>query len=138
MANPPVERDRRQAALAGTLRGPSASTLGTMNTLPRDPRVPTKIILAINAIGALIFLFVASRFWVESELAGIPGASGGAPIIWFLVTVPIILFFVLSNFGVVAWAFIVRRKRGVWPVSNFIWLSIPIWLSALVIDNLHH
>ena len=94
--------------------------------------------LGINGFGAVAFLMVASRFWVEPELAGISGASGGAAIGWFFMAAPIFLVLVLFNIGVCIWAVIVCRKQGSWPLSNLVWLSIPMWLFALVIDTWHH
>jgi hypothetical protein len=94
--------------------------------------------LAINALGAGIFLTVASSFWTEPEVAGLPGASGGAAIGWFFLAVPVFCLFVLLHIGVIVWASLVRRKRGKWPISNLFWASLPIWLLALLVDNAHH
>lgn len=91
-----------------------------------------------NAIGAAAFLIVAAISWTEPELRDIPGASGGSPFVWFFTAIPIVLLFMLLNGVVVLWAYLVRRKRGVWPVSKFLWLSLPVWLLALVIDSAHH
>jgi hypothetical protein len=95
--------------------------------------------LFVNALGAGVFLFVASASWIEPELASIPGASGGAGVRWFVTAVPILVLFALIDLGVLTWASTIRVKQGVWPISlRLFLLSVPLWLCALVVDNLHH
>jgi hypothetical protein len=66
--------------------------------------------LALNVIGAAAYIRVASRSWVEPELANVPEAhGGGAAFVWFLGAAPILFAFLVLNLGVVAWAFSQRR-----------------------------
>jgi hypothetical protein len=92
----------------------------------------------INLSGAAVFLFVASFSWVEPELANIPGASGGSPIVWFLTAVPIFALFVALNFAALVWAASFRTRQGWWPLSHWYWVWLPIWLFAAVFDGVHH
>ena len=55
--------------------------------------------LAVNALGILVFLARASRFWIEPELAEMPGASGGAAFGWIAMAAPIFAIFFLANLG---------------------------------------
>jgi hypothetical protein len=94
--------------------------------------------LATNFVGASVFLLIASRSWIEPELADIPGASGGQGIVWFLSIAPILLFFVSLNFTTLCWAIVSRFEHGQWPLSKLSWLSVPVWLCVVFLDNAHH
>jgi hypothetical protein len=94
--------------------------------------------LVANSVGALLFLLLASLWWTEQELRGIPGASGGAPILWALTAVPVLLAFGFANLCALAWACIGRLRRGRWPMAWYALASIPIWVIVVVIDNAQH
>jgi hypothetical protein len=112
--------------------------MSTAAPVPKRRRT-TAIWLAANVVGASVFLFVASSYsWVEPELAQYPGASGGMPIVWALSALPVFGAFLLLNVGAFLWACVARMKRGLWPFAWASWASVPIWLVALVVDNLHH
>jgi hypothetical protein len=55
--------------------------------------------LAANIIGIAAFMASASRFWIEPELADVPGASIGNAISWTFEAAPIAVFFLLTNLG---------------------------------------
>lgn len=93
------------------------------------------VLLALNAIGAVVYLVRASNAWAipqEREL-GIHSVTG-EPYIWALAVFPVCAVFLVLN---LTWgAFILPRKR--WQSGVFWLLTIPIWLAALVIDFAHH
>lgn len=95
-------------------------------------------LLVANVLGAGAFLAIASSAWIEPELAEVPGASAGGPIVWVLAALPIALIFVLSDLGVLIWAALRRHRLGRWPVSKLLWLCVPLWTLALIFDNLQH
>ena len=94
--------------------------------------------LAVNTVGAFVFLLIASRSWIEPELADVRGASGGQGLVWFLTVAPVLLLFLLLNASTLVWAGVSRSRQRHWPLSKLSWLSIAIWLCALLVDNAHH
>jgi hypothetical protein len=94
--------------------------------------------LAANVVGACAFLLIASRSWIEAELADIPGASGGQAFVWFISIAPILLLFVSLNVTTVCWAIVSRFRHGLWPLSKLCWLSVPVWLCVVFVDSAHH
>lgn len=96
------------------------------------------ILLVANTVLSLAFLLMASQTWIEPELANVPGASGGAGVVWFLVAVPIAVLAAILNAGVLAWSCTVRLRSGTWPAPWFSWFVVLVWVAALVFDNAHH
>jgi hypothetical protein len=94
--------------------------------------------VACNALAAVLFLAVASISWTEPELADIPGASGGAPLVWFMTAVPVFLLSVVLNLCAGLWVILRRKRMGVWPVTAYSWLLVAIWLAALFYDGSRH
>jgi hypothetical protein len=95
--------------------------------------------LALNVIGAAAYIRVASRSWVEPELANVPEAhGGGAAFVWFLGAAPILFAFLVLNLGVVAWAFSQRRRGTEWPLSKLAGLVPVLWLGVVIVDFAHH
>jgi len=91
-----------------------------------------------NVVGAFLFLFVGATWWIEPELAEVPGAIGAAPFFWVLTTLPILALYVVLDIGPSLWAISVRVMQGFWPVSRYIWLCLPIWVGVIVVDSFHH
>lgn len=50
-----------------------------------------------NVLGCIAFVWVASFYWIEPNLADVPGASGGAFFLWGEGAVPILLGFVVLD-----------------------------------------
>jgi hypothetical protein len=92
-------------------------------------------LLALNFIGAVVYVVAASNGWVippEREL-GLHSVTG-EPFIWALSIFPVCAAFLVLN---LTWGgFILARKR--WQSGIFWLLTIPIWLTAVVIDFAHH
>ena len=74
----------------------------------------TGSLLSANVLGAAFFVLIASKTWIEPELASTPGASGGAGLVWTMTAVPILLLFVLLDVGVFGWTCIRRIRNGHW------------------------
>jgi hypothetical protein len=92
-----------------------------------------------NLTGMAIFLrWSASCCWIEPELKDVPGASGGAAFVWALGPLPILVAFMLADFG---WAAVVEIRSS--PGRRLKPLAIPLlvivgWAVAFVFDGLHH
>jgi len=103
-----------------------------------SPRQVSRILLFANLLFATAFLLVASRTWIEPELAHIPGASGGAGLVWFVTAVPVLAMATLLNLGVLLWCCVKRARSGAWPATRVAWLIVLVWVSVLAFDNWHH
>jgi hypothetical protein len=96
------------------------------------------LFIAINAVGIAIFLFTASHFWIEPELATVPGANTGNALGWVFLAAPISIFFI---FGDLLWTAVkVAKVRGRVRLQ-YIGHSLAVlacWATAYVLDNGHH
>jgi hypothetical protein len=93
------------------------------------------LLLALNIVGAVIYLIVASPSWaIPDERAAGLNSITGEPFIWFLGIAPVITIFIAIN---LAWGVSILRHR-LWP-NEKIWLvAAAVWLAAVVIDFAHH
>lgn len=93
----------------------------------------SSVLLALNLIGAVIYVYRASYGWVLPQERGLHAVTG-EPYIWASAVFPVCFAFFLLN---LTWAaFILARKQ--WR-TGVLWLStIPIWLIAVAIDFAHH
>jgi hypothetical protein len=91
--------------------------------------------LALNVAVAIAYVRVASISWTEPEVRDIPGASGGAPLVWALTAVPIVLFALLANLGVLFWAW---RARRLGAFGQLACGALILWVGAVMIDFAHH
>jgi hypothetical protein len=91
-----------------------------------------------NILGILAFLVTASQFWIEPELAGVPGASGGSAFGWIIMAVPIFAVFLATN---LIWLFVSLWRgirTGKWSSISIAMLVIAAWCAAYRFDNAHH
>lgn len=88
--------------------------------------------LALNAGGIALFFALAVKTWIEPELANVPGASGGAALVWSLSALPVFLLFIVANLvaGFRAW----RGRQG----AIFVSLMLVAWIAAFYFDGIHH
>ena len=98
----------------------------------------TLIFFATNAVGVAIFLFAASNFWVEPELANVPGANVGSAFGWIAFAAPIPVVFILAD---VVWT-ATKIVRANWA-NRVGYISIcltvlALWVAAYALDNAHH
>jgi hypothetical protein len=96
------------------------------------------IFMAINASGIAIFLFIASCFWIEPELADVPGANIGSAFGWVRYAVPIPILFIFSDLSWTA----VKVAKVEWP-HRFRYMSLSLavlacWATAYAFDSRHH
>ncbi len=94
--------------------------------------------LVTNVVGIAIFLLGASNFWVEPELANVPGANVGSAFGWIVFAAPIPVMFLL---GGVVWT-TVKISRADWADRiSYFGLSLAVlalWATAYFFDNAHH
>ena len=93
------------------------------------------VLLALNFIGAVIYVAAASNGWriPQEREVGLHSVTG-EPYIWALSVFPLCAVFLALN---LTWSvFILARKR--W-LGGILWLlTIPTWLVAVTIDFAHH
>jgi hypothetical protein len=92
-----------------------------------------RILLVLNAIGAVVYLFGTSHSWAIPPEHGLVPITG-EPIVWALFAFPILAAFFLLNliWGIVV---LVRKERS--KVRLWLW-TVPIWIVAVGIDFYHH
>ena len=93
------------------------------------------VLLALNFIGAVVYVVRASPSWVipQEREAGLHSVTG-EPYVWASGVIPICAAFLLLNLTWVV--FIIARRQ--WQ-SGIFWLStIAIWMVAMAIDFAHH
>jgi hypothetical protein len=92
-------------------------------------------LLALNAVGAISYVLLASRAWVirqECE-AGLNSLTG-EPFVWFISIAPVIAVFVLLN---LAWGTTILKRRQ-WKTGRMWLAAAAIWIVAAIIDFSHH
>ena len=99
----------------------------------------TRSLILLNAAVAAWYLWLGhSWWWIQPELQSIPGASGGAPVIWFIATAYIFGAMVLVDGAILGWHLHrVKRRKSKLLGAAALW-AIPLWLVTVVIDFAHH
>jgi hypothetical protein len=93
--------------------------------------------LLVNAIGMVVFLVVASQFWVEPEFADEPGYNLGDAFGWLLCAVPILILFFIGN--LVRLVATLRAVPSQWRPALLLYVQIGgLWMAAFIFDGLHH
>ena len=95
-------------------------------------------LLLFNIAGATLFLFIAVPLWAEPEVANIPGAGAGSPIVWVLMALPVAALCLLVNLFHAGRVGISAVRRRPLPVSRWHWLVVPLWAVVLYVDISHH
>jgi hypothetical protein len=91
------------------------------------------ILLALNPVGAVLYVWFASRGWrIQEEKGMIPVT--GEPYVWAVGIFPVWAFLLLLN---AIWALLIIKSRE-WGNGRLWLLNLPIWLIAAVIDFVHH
>ena len=102
------------------------------------PTRPIPAFLAANAGGMIVFLLSASRFWIEPEVADVPGANGGNAFGWIVFAAPIPFVFIV---GSLMWT--ISRLRGADSANRlrsaaFMLAVLVAWTAVYLFDNAHH
>jgi hypothetical protein len=109
--------------------------LHTMSDSQQPAKKWSLVLLGLDAIGAGVYVLLASRAWVirqECE-AGLNSVTG-EPFVWFISIVPVITVFFLLN---LAWGIIILKRRQ-WKTGRMWLAGAAIWIVAAVIDFSHH
>jgi len=108
-------------------------SLGSVTCKSRRGRPTNYVLLALNLVGAIVYVCLASRGWAIPRERGLHSETA-EPFIWFLSIAPIVAIFLLVN---VIWGVLILVRRQ-WR-SGYLWLlTALIWLVAAVIDFAHH
>jgi hypothetical protein len=91
------------------------------------------VLLALDIVGAIIYVLAASHSWaIPQEHGAVP--VSGEPFVWALFVIPIYAVFGLVN---VSWgAYILFKRR--WQSGYFWLMAAAVWLIAIVVDFAHH
>jgi len=103
----------------------------TGKSFPGRPR--DYALIALNLIGAIVYVRLASHTWAIPQERGLHSQTA-EPFIWFMFVMPIFtIFFVVD----VIWGVLILVYRQ-WR-SGYLWLlTALIWLVAAVIDFAQH
>lgn len=107
------------------------------NSSPVGPTFTLKFLIA-NCIGVALYLYGASFGWVEPELQDVPGAAGGGAVVWGMFAIPVFLAFLLGNLVSLCWVCLRRLRAGIWAVSAWGLLVLPLWICAIWLDFSRH
>lgn len=103
----------------------------TSKSFPGRPR--DYALLALNLIGAIVYVCLASHSWAIPRERGLHSQTA-EPFIWFMFVMPVFTLFFLVN---VVWGGLILVRRQ-WR-SGYSWLlTALIWLIAAGIDFAHH
>jgi len=89
-------------------------------------------LLAVNVIGAIVYVVRASAAWaIPQEHGEVP--ITGEPFVWFLGIMPVVIVFLLLN---LFWGAMLLNRR--WRNGYFWLMSAAVWFIAVWIDFAHH
>jgi len=97
-----------------------------------------KVWVAANLAGLPLFLWSASRFWIEPELAFVPGASGGAAFGWIIWAAPIFVLFALANMSWLVFSLVMLSRSRNWRSPAIALTLLVLWFCAYAFDHVHH
>jgi len=87
-----------------------------------------------NAVGMLLYLYLASTLWVRPGEDGLPGGPGDA-FYWLLYLVPILLTFLLGNLAALT-VIAFRRSGRHRVVAVAVWCVIAsLWVGIAAVDH---
>ncbi len=87
-----------------------------------------------NVIGIGAFLALASKVWIEPELASEPGASAGDSLVWGVSALPFLILFFLLHLAVSGMA--LERRQRAWALPIIV--TTISWIAAAVFDRAQH
>lgn len=95
-------------------------------------------LFAFNALCATVFLVLAVSLWAQPEVADIPGAGAGDPLIWGLFVLPIFLLCLLVDLVVLCHIVIAGLRRKSIRFSRWHVATPVLWAAVLYVDYSHH
>jgi hypothetical protein len=106
-----------------------------MTTRIRLTRRTSLVLLVLNVMGVVLYLWWASHAWAnpQERAMGIDSITG-EPYVWAVGVFPIWAVFLLLN---AIWGVLILRWRQ-WRSARLWLLVVPIWFIAVAIDFAHH
>jgi hypothetical protein len=86
--------------------------------------------LLANGLGAMAYLWLSSRTWIEPELRGENVGRAGDAVVWFGTALPVFIGFVVANF---VW-FLRGARRG--QRRQPMMLAAILWMAVIGMDRL--
>ena len=90
--------------------------------------------LGLNAVAAIIFLWWTSSTWIEPELKDVPGASGGAPVVFTLIVFWVLGPMSLLNLGWLAWTARRSLRERDWTTTGVFGLMVAGWIAIVLLS----
>ena len=94
--------------------------------------------IAANILGLALYLYFASKTWIEPELRGENVATGGVAMVWGLSALPILLVFFLADGIWFAMGLARGLKRGDWRTLPALVVVGLVWLGTVWFDFARH
>lgn len=88
--------------------------------------------LGLNGGAAIIFLYLSSSTWIEPELKDVPGASGGAPVVFTLIVLWVLGPLSLLNLGWLAWTARGSFREREWTPVGIFGLMTVCWIAVVL------
>ncbi len=90
--------------------------------------------IAANLAGAALFLWLASKTWIEPELRGEDVARGGDAVVWLATALPVLAAFFVVNLIWLAVTFAKLAKARAWAPILPLAVTGLLWLFTVRID----
>ena len=97
------------------------------------PRRRTRWV-ACNAVGMLVYLYLASTLWLLPSEHGLPGGPGDA-FYWLMILVPVLLTFLSGNLVVLAVIALRRRGRQRLVATAVSGVVALLWVGTVAVDQ---
>jgi hypothetical protein len=91
------------------------------------------VLLVLNAIGAIVYVYRASPSWRIPEEHGLVPITG-EPLVWFAGILPVVAVCFVLN---LTWGILVLVRRQ-WQNGSLWLLAALCWLVAIWVDFAHH
>jgi hypothetical protein len=94
--------------------------------------------LAVNAVGLVAFLYLASETWREPELRGQEVATAGVAFVWALSALPVLFVFFVIDVVWLSRAIALGFRSQEWRPTVVAMGAGAIWVGAVVLDHINH
>jgi hypothetical protein len=90
--------------------------------------------LVTNTLGAIAYLWLASKTWIEPQLRGEVVGRAGDALVWGTTALPVALIFLLANLGMVGLSIFTGLRAKNWSLL-FVAFAIGLgWALVMAID----